>query len=297
MSQFSDVIEHYSKNQFGDARNRVSDIARYYSEKVAKIGYIPLTGATTISGLSSLLLLSADESGMINESKLPAELVEAFQLQYPVVYESGALNKLTPETAESYLNGWTGKYTEVLARNSLNRGESIGGFSLSNGETAVLASDPTQTGWDLMVEPTGRLLQVKATESVAYVKETMNDLDESGIDVVTTDLPTFDYDSSVMLMELDMTKGEIDDFFDAALLDAADDFGVDDILGTFGLIFTAGSSYVLIKKIKNDLVLNSTIASIPKILEADTFSVFAFGGVLGMAKLSKPKITETTAAT
>ena len=86
MSQFRDVIEHYSKNQFGDARNRVSDIARYYSEKVAKIGYIPLTGATTISGLSSLLLLSADQSGMINESKLPAELIEAFRLQYPNVY-------------------------------------------------------------------------------------------------------------------------------------------------------------------------------------------------------------------
>lgn len=264
MSQFRDVIQHYSKNQSADARKRVSDIASYYSEKAAKIGYIPLTGATTIAGLSSLLLLSADESGIINESKLPAELIEAFRLQYPVVYESGGLNKLTPETAESYLNGWTGKYTEVLARNSLNRGESIGGFSLSDGETAVLASDPTQTGWDLMVEPTGRLLQVKSTESVAYVKETLNDLDGSGIDVLTTDLPTFDYDSSVMLMELDMTKGEIDDFFDAALLDAADDFGVDDLLGTFGLIFTAGSSYVLVKKIKNDLQQGKSISELYK---------------------------------
>lgn len=264
MTPFGDVLEHYSKTQFGDARKRVGDLAKYYSEKAEKIGYIPLTGATTISGLSSLLLLSADESGMINESKLPAELIEAFRLQYPGVYESGGLNKLTPEAAESYLNGWTGKYTEVLARNSLNRGESIGGFSLNDGEIAVLATDPTQAGWDLMVEPTGRLLQVKSTESVAYVKETMKDLDESGIDVIATDLPRFDHDSSVMLMELDMTKSEIDDFFDAALLDAADDFGVDDLLGTFGLIFTAGTSYVLIKKIKKDLQQGKSLSELYK---------------------------------
>jgi hypothetical protein len=92
----------------------------------------------------------------------------------------------------------------------------------------------------------------------------MNDLDGSGIGVVTTDLPTFDYDSSVMLMELDMTKGEIDEFFDAALLDAADDIGLDDLLGTFGLIFTAGSSFILVKKIKNDLQQGKSLSELYK---------------------------------
>ena len=264
MSRFNEVHDYYSKIQISDARKRIKDIAGYYSEKAAKIGYIPLVGATSIAGLSSLLLLSAEGSGVIDASKLPAELVEAFQLQYPSVYESGGLNKLTPETAESYLNGWTGKYTEVLARNALNRGESIGGLSLSNGEFAVLATDPTQTGWDLMIEPTGRLLQVKSTGSVAYVKETINKLDDSGIDLIATDLPTFANDSSVMLMELDMTKSEIDDFLSIALMDAADDFGPDDFFGVFGLIFTAGSSLILIKKIKNDLQQGKSLSDLYK---------------------------------
>lgn len=264
MSRFLEIHDYYSKIQIGNARERIKGIAGYYSEKAAKIGYVPLIGATSVAGLSSLLLLSANGTGVIDVSKLPAELVEAFQLQFPKVYESGGLNKLTPETAESYLNGWTGKYTEVLARNALNRGESIGGFSLSNGEFAVLATDPTQTGWDLMIEPTGRLLQVKSTGSVAYVKEAINKLDDSKIDLITTDLPTFANDSSVMLMELDMTKSEIDDFLSVALTDAADDFGPDDFFGAFGLIFTAGSSLILIKKIKKDLQQGKSLSDLYK---------------------------------
>jgi len=117
----------------------------------------------------------------------------------------------------------------------------------------VLATDPTQAQWDMMIEPTGRLLQIKSTDSVAYVKETMDDLDGTGIDVIATDLPDFTEDSSVELFELAMTKDEIDAFIDSAILDSTGVIDIDDVFGAFALLFTAGTTIVLVKKVREDL--------------------------------------------
>lgn len=253
MPRLDEMLSRYGGRTAGDARQRVTDIADRYATRARNIGYVPLTGAATASGLLGVLLLARDSNGTIDESKLPAELVEAFKMQYPNVYESGGLGSLTPESAEGYLNGWSGKYTEILARDTLNSGGSIGGMSLAPGETAVLATDPTQAVWDMSIEPSGRLLQVKSTDSIAYVKETMEDLDGSGIDVIATDLPDFDVESSVSLMELAMSKDEIDAFIDSAIVDSVDDFGLDDFLGVFALLFTAGTTLVLVKKVREDL--------------------------------------------
>jgi hypothetical protein len=236
-----------------DARRSVDEIADRYVARARGIGYVPLVGAATASGLMGVLLLARNDAGVIDESKLPGELIEAFKMQYPNVYEAGGLGALTPESAEGYLNGWSGKYTEILARDTLNSGGSIGGVSLSAGETAVLATDPTQAQWDMMIEPTGRLLQIKSTDSVAYVKETMDDLDGTGIDVIATDLPDFTEDSSVELFELAMTKDEIDAFIDSAILDSTGVIDIDDVLGAFALLFTAGTTLVLVKKVREDL--------------------------------------------
>jgi hypothetical protein len=160
---------------------------------------------------------------------------------------------MTLESANGYLNGWSGKYTEVIARDTLNDGGSIGGFSLDEGEVAVLATNPNQELWDMMIEPSGKLFQVKATESVAYVKETLEDLDGTEIDVISTNLPSFDVETNVDLMELAASKDQIDDFMDSALSDAADDFGLDDLLGPIALLITASTTILLIKKIREDL--------------------------------------------
>ena len=247
------MLQRYGSRSVADARRSVDEIADRYVARARGIGYVPLVGAATASGLMGVLLLARNDAGVIDESKLPGELVEAFKMQYPNVYEAGGLGALTPESAEDYLNGWSGKYTEILARDTLNSGGSIGGVSLSAGETVVLATDPTQAQWDMMIEPTGRLLQIKSTDSVAYVKETMEDLDGTGIDVIATDLPDFAEDSSVELFELSMTKDEIDAFIDSAIIDSVDEFGLDDFLGTFALVFTAGTTLVLVKKVREDL--------------------------------------------
>jgi hypothetical protein len=247
------MLQRYGSQSAADARRSVDEIADRYVARARGIGYVPLVGAATASGLMGVLLLARNDAGVIDESKLPGELVEAFKMQYPNVYEAGGLGALTPESAEGYLNGWSGKYTEILARDTLNSGGSIGGVSLSASETAVLATDPTQAQWDMMIEPTGRLLQIKSTDSVAYVKETMEDLDGTGIDVIATDLPDFTEDSSVELFELAMTKDEIDAFIDSAILDSTGVLDIDDVLGAFALLFTAGTTIVLVKKVREDL--------------------------------------------
>jgi hypothetical protein len=247
------MLQRYGSRSAADARRSVDEIADRYVARARGIGYVPLVGAATASGLLGVLLLARNDAGVIDESKLPGELVEAFKMQYPNVYEAGGLGSLTPESAEGYLNGWSGKYTEILARDTLNSGGSIGGVSLSAGETAVLATDPTQAQWDMMIEPTGRLLQIKSTDSIAYVKETMDDLDGTGIDVIATDLPDFTEDSSVELFELAMTKDEIDAFIDSAILDSTGVIDIDDVLGAFALLFTAGTTLVLVKKVREDL--------------------------------------------
>jgi hypothetical protein len=247
------MLQRYGSRSAADARRSVDEIADRYVARARGIGYVPLVGAATASGLMGVLLLARNDAGVIDESKLPGELVEAFKMQYPNVYEAGGLGALTPESAEGYLNGWSGKYTEILARDTLNSGGSIGGVSLNAGETAVLATDPTQAQWDMMIEPTGRLLQIKSTDSVAYVKETMDDLDGTGIDVIATDLPDFTEDSSVELFELAMTKDEIDAFIDSAILDSTGVIDIDDVLGAFALLFTAGTTLVLVKKVREDL--------------------------------------------
>lgn len=253
MTRLQEMLQRYGSRSAADARRSVDEIADRYVARAKGIGYVPLVGAATVSGLMGVLLLARNDAGVIDESKLPGELVEAFKMQYPNVYEAGGLGALTPESAEGYLNGWSGKYTEILARDTLNSGGSIGGVSLSAGETAVLATDPTQAQWDMMIEPTGRLLQIKSTDSVAYVKETMEDLDGTGIDVIATDLPDFTEDSSVELFELAMTKDEIDAFIDSAILDSTGVIDIDDVLGAFALLFTAGTTIVLVKKVREDL--------------------------------------------
>lgn len=253
MTRLHDMLQRYGSRSAADARRSVDEIADRYVARARGIGYVPLVGAATASGLMGVLLLARNDAGVIDESKLPGQLVEAFKMQYPNVYEAGGLGALTPESAEGYLNGWSGKYTEILARDTLNSGGSIGGVSLNAGETAVLATDPTQAQWDMMIEPTGRLLQIKSTDSVAYVKETMDDLDGTGIDVIATDLPDFTEDSSVELFELAMTKDEIDAFIDSAILDSTGVIDIDDVLGAFALLFTAGTTLVLVKKVREDL--------------------------------------------
>ena len=70
-----------------------------------------------------------------------------------------------------------GKYFEVLVRDKLKAGDGVGGIQLEPGQTARLAKDANQPGWDLRIEDSnGEIvedLQLKATDSMSYVKQAL----------------------------------------------------------------------------------------------------------------------------
>ena len=110
------------------------------------------------------------------ESDLNPRFKEAFQSQYPNV-SLDSLEGATEERLLGFTNGVKGKYFEVLVRDKLNAGERVGNIQLEPGQTARLASSPTQPGWDLRIEDSNgevvQDLQLKATESMYYVKEAL----------------------------------------------------------------------------------------------------------------------------
>ena len=111
---------------------------------------------------------------------------EALRLVYPNGIES--LKGLSGEQLTGHLNRAKGKYFEVLVRDRLNAGERLGELELQTGQKAVLAESQTQPGWDLQIlNEDGSLdqpLQLKATSSLAYVKEALEKY--PGIRVATT---------------------------------------------------------------------------------------------------------------
>jgi len=129
-------------------------------------------------------------------------LIEAFRLQYPNVPPESLLNA-SAERLEGLARGGKGKYFEVLARDRLNAGDWLGELGLAPGQEAVLASDPTQAGWDLLIRnadgSAAERLQLKATESMAYIKSalekypdiriaTTSEIDGAADEILRTDI-------------------------------------------------------------------------------------------------------------
>jgi len=103
-------------------------------------------------------------------------LARAFALQYPDV-DPSMLTGMKPEHLAGFIGGVKGKYFEVLVEDRLNAGAAVGDLRLGPGQIARLAASPFQPGWDLeILGRTGRSLeqiQLKATESMSYVKEAL----------------------------------------------------------------------------------------------------------------------------
>lgn len=82
-----------------------------------------------------------------------------------------------PDALLGTLNAVKGKYFELLVAEKLNAGERLGELRLQSDLKAALADSLTQPGWDLaIVDGDGRVvdhLQLKATDSVSYISETL----------------------------------------------------------------------------------------------------------------------------
>ena len=102
--------------------------------------------------------------------------LEAFRLQYPNVELSSLVGRSADEL-KGFANGVKGKYFEVLVRDKLNAGETLGELKLEPGQVADIAKSSTQPGWDLRIIDQGGetvdAISLKATESMSYVREAL----------------------------------------------------------------------------------------------------------------------------
>lgn len=176
------LAEYYKSSR--DFKGRASEaIRRLYWHYVKKRGSVLLESAAAAAALYGICL--ADR---IDFSRITPQMEEAFNLAYPNVELSSLANR-SPEEIEGFLAAWKGKYFEVLVRDNLNAGEWVGDIHLEPGQVAMLAEDATQPGWDLQIlNSDGSVageLQLKATESLSYVKEALERYPE--IQVLTTD--------------------------------------------------------------------------------------------------------------
>ena len=151
--------------------------------------------------------------------------LEAFNRQYPNVDIEG-LAGASEERLGGLANGVKGKYFELLVRDRLNAGERVGDLQLQPGQTAHLAESRNQPGWDLRIEnedgSTDELLQLKATESMGYVKEALveypgirvvvpSEVDDDSIEIVGTDIPKSELDNVALAQIGEMGEGATED--------------------------------------------------------------------------------------
>lgn len=117
---------------------------------------------------------------------VPAEVERAFDLAYPGLTQTesfaDAVSRMSGDELVGLVSSVKGKLFELELIEHLNKG------GLPDGYHASLAESATQPGWDIQItDPNGQLselLQAKATESAAYVKEALDRYPD--IDVATT---------------------------------------------------------------------------------------------------------------
>jgi hypothetical protein len=124
-------------------------------------------------------------SGQVHEGDIDPEVIRAFHLQYPNAGEFVDFVRShagDDDALAGIVSGIKGKLFEIEYVEWLNHSH------LPAGAVAELASNPTQEGWDVVIKDSnGHVLdhlQLKATESLAYIKEALAAHPE--IDVVAT---------------------------------------------------------------------------------------------------------------
>ena len=162
------------------------------------------------------------------EPKADPQIREALELQYRNI-DVESLAGASAERLHGLANGIKGKYFEIRVRDKLNAGERVGELELQPGQTAHLAASSTQSGWDLRIEnedgSTDELLQVRATESMSYVKKALvehpdirvavpSEVDHGADDILGTDISNEQLNDITQTQIDEMAEGELEDLID-----------------------------------------------------------------------------------
>ena len=243
------------------------------------------------------------------EPEANPQLMDAFRLQLPNI-DPASLPEKSPAELGNYVNQVKGKYFEVLVKDRLNAGETVGELQLEPGQEALLAESRNQPGWDLkIVDQNGETVeqvQLKATDSMSYVKKALDDypgirvavpeeVDSESADIIGTGI------SNSMLEET--TEQQIEELSEDAIsnaLDIAAEFAVDVIPVTSALIIgvTEGRHYLMGRATLRDTMRSggkrmgraSAYSAIGSALSATGLGLAAIPVVVGM-RVAETRVT------
>ena len=186
------------------------------------------------------------------EPDVNPQLMEALET-YPAIKESLLA---TGELSPGQINNIKGKYFETLVRDRLNDGEALGELQLEPGQTAELAKSVSQKGWDLkIIDESGETvehLQLKATESIEYVNDALenhpeyrivvpSEMDSAPPEIIGTDISHADLQVDVAG---DNALEQLEEHMEGALenmVDVTTEFALDVVpIGTLGILVTIG---------------------------------------------------------
>ena len=163
------------------------------------------------------------------EPEANPQLAEALERHGYFSESFNAPGQLGGNQFEGHINQIKGTYFEILVRDKLKDGESIGDIVLLPGQRVELAESLTQPGWDLQITgEAGQVVeevQLKATESMSYVKEALEKYPDIRVittqelegkaasmdDVLSTDITNASLESTVESQLSELSEGAITD--------------------------------------------------------------------------------------
>jgi hypothetical protein len=136
---------------------------------------------------ASIALNGIFSEDVIDLSAITPEMQEAFDISFPKL-QIEDLSDYSDTQLTGIISNWKGKLFEIEVRDRLNAGDVVGDLSLAEGQSASIAADLTQPGWDLQIlngdGSTAELLQLKATNSLSYINSAFEKYPE--IDIMST---------------------------------------------------------------------------------------------------------------
>ncbi|PMC37319.1 hypothetical protein CJ195_11185 [Bacillus sp. UMB0899] len=247
------IADQYSheRSGVGSIKEKVSQLYNNYIKEKEKL----ITDIVT----SSIALESIINLNGINHNEINPQMEEAFNLAYPNL-ELADLDQYSNLELEGIMNAWKGKYFEVQVRDELNQGEWIGDVHLEVGQEAVLAESPVQPGWDLQIlnadGTVDEVLQLKATESLSYIKSAISEYPD--IQIMATNEVLQNADT---ITEQILPSGINNSDLEADLLEPFSTSLIDTLLPglPFAIIALGEGHKVLVGKKDLNLALNDTL--------------------------------------
>jgi hypothetical protein len=195
-------------------------------------------------------------------------------------------NPPSGEQMQGALNAAKGKYFEYLVVERLNEGGRVGDIVLPPGYKAFIADSMNQPGWDIRIaDPSGQTaeyLQLKATDSLSYVKDAIERYPD--IRIMATNEVADSATGNDIVLDSDLSDNWLSENVQQAMLE--DDSIVDLFVESFSPIIslaivagTEGMQVLVSRKSIND-ALASVMTRSGKSLtsQAVAAAVYACGG-------------------